>query len=213
MTYYIYKITNLINQKIYIGKTNNPKKRWYLHRWSGKNNKHNYPICRAIHKYGEKNFIFEIIDQSENEQDIMQKEIKYISDFKKNCQIYNITEGGEGVTGYIPTIETRIKLSKANKGKLAGDKNPMFGKGNLILGKNNPFYNKEHTKESKDKMSVKRKGDKNPRALLTIENIKEIKSNKNNLSVKKMAELYSVSTQTIYKILDGTNWSDVEADL
>lgn len=58
---YVYKITNQINQKIYIGITNN-----YIRRWG---NECSYPldptkrqvIQEAIHKYGKDNFTFEIL--------------------------------------------------------------------------------------------------------------------------------------------------------
>jgi hypothetical protein len=46
----------------------------------------------------------------------------------------NKTDGGEGASGYIHTDEAKLKISKANKGE------------------NNPFYGREHTKETKQKM-------------------------------------------------------------
>lgn len=55
---YIYRITNLINFKMYIGFTTKPKVRWNRHR----NNKDaRMPIARAMEKYGRDNFIFDII--------------------------------------------------------------------------------------------------------------------------------------------------------
>ena len=59
----IYKITNLINNKIYIGSTCNFKDRKSKH----KNKKTNTMISRAISKYGWDNFLFEIIEYCEKE--------------------------------------------------------------------------------------------------------------------------------------------------
>ena len=214
MTYYIYKISNTINQKLYIGKTNNPKYRWYKHKLISKDtfNKYKkYPIHFALAKYDYSNFTFEVIDQSENEVDILKQEIYYISYFKSLGMIlYNITDGGEGVSGHIPSKETRDKISKANKGKLVGNKNWMFGKGNQILKEHNHFYGKHHSENSKNNMSNKRIGDKNPRAKLSEDIVRSIKRNDCNLSVKELANLYNVSIQTIYKILNGTNWGFVK---
>ncbi len=55
---YVYQITNLINNKKYIGITNNYIKRWSNHK-SG--NSKNMVIGRAIEKYGIENFKFEIL--------------------------------------------------------------------------------------------------------------------------------------------------------
>lgn len=214
MTYYIYKITNNINNKIYIGKTSNPKRRWYHHCYIAKqpvNKYKKYPIHHAIYKYKESNFKFEIIDQTESKEEIFQKEIQYILNLRnQNFKLYNITNGGEGVGGYIHSNETRQKISRSNKGKLSGNKHPMFGKGNTILGINNPFYGKKHSDDTKNKMSKKRTGSKNPRAKLDEKIVKDIKNNINNLSAKELADLYQIKTITIYKILDGTIWTNIK---
>lgn len=58
--FYTYIITNLVNGKFYVGKTNNPEKRWTLHKNYAKNTsldpKFNYPIYKGIRKYGIINF-------------------------------------------------------------------------------------------------------------------------------------------------------------
>ena len=58
---YLYKITNIINNKKYIGITNNYKKRWSNHRCG---NSKNMVIAKAIKKYGKENFLFEIIKKN-----------------------------------------------------------------------------------------------------------------------------------------------------
>lgn len=54
------------------------------------------------------------------------------------------------------TKETRKLLGR----DMSGDKNPMFGKGYLLLGENNGFYKKKHTEQSLSKMSLSQKGKK-----------------------------------------------------
>ena len=55
---YLYLITNMINNKKYIGITNNPKKRWENHKC---NNDKTMAIAKAINKYGKENFKFEVL--------------------------------------------------------------------------------------------------------------------------------------------------------
>ncbi|MEN9918900.1 MAG: Enterococcus phage [Bacteroidota bacterium] len=75
--YYVYKITNNINNKVYIGKTNNLAKRFKQH--VSKRNKHVSIIKRAIQKHGEKNFSFEKIYEHKDEAVIIAKEYEFIN--------------------------------------------------------------------------------------------------------------------------------------
>lgn len=94
---YIYQITNLINGKIYIGKTNNIQKRWSNHKC---NNDPNMVIARAIRKYGVDNFKFEVLYKDIPIEQIDELEIKIIKE--KNSQVpngYNVALGGQGGLG------------------------------------------------------------------------------------------------------------------
>ena len=60
----IYKITNKVNGKVYIGQSRDIKRRWYEHRKvKGDYDRHSYPLYSAIEKYGIDNFEFEIIEK------------------------------------------------------------------------------------------------------------------------------------------------------
>lgn len=114
----IYRVTNKINGKVYIGKTRQSlikRQRNHL-----KFNHLNY-FQLALKKYGSENFFWEILEQnilSENE--LNQKECYYIKVFKSNDKKYgyNLTEGGDGVRrkGWKHKEETKLKIGKANKG-------------------------------------------------------------------------------------------------
>ena len=105
---YIYKITNLINGKIYIGKTTYTIKcRWQQHVSASKTNPdkqdYNYLLHKAIRKYGENNFSVETLEEVPEGQNLSSREIYWI-DFYKSCVLeeenngYNMTYGGEGVS-------------------------------------------------------------------------------------------------------------------
>ena len=86
----IYKITNLINNKIYIGQSNDPMRRWNEH-CRGKEKKVSL-IDKAIQKYGKEKFSFEVLGWFEDFDD---KEIYYIQYFQSRVPNgYNISKGG-----------------------------------------------------------------------------------------------------------------------
>ena len=91
----IYKITNLINGKIYVGQSKDPTRRWKEHKWDAfnPNCKENSAIHHAFLKYGIDNFQFTIIGWFE---DYNEKERQYIKEFNSLYPNgYNLTEGGD----------------------------------------------------------------------------------------------------------------------
>lgn len=103
---YIYKITNDVNGKMYVGKTEqvNPYNRWKEH-LSNCNCVlfKNKPLYRAMNKYGIEHFRFEIIEEINNPEEICQRERYWINKLNtycgvKDCNGYNATLGGDGVS-------------------------------------------------------------------------------------------------------------------
>lgn len=96
-TGYVYKITNLINNKIYIGKTEREIDcRWNEHKSKARKN-HNSYLYNAMRKYGEQNFIIEELEKVELEF-LSDREKYWIEFFKSNNKDigYNLTKGGDG---------------------------------------------------------------------------------------------------------------------
>lgn len=91
----LYKITNLINGKVYIGQSIHPDKRWREHRNKAKKNFDEYPIHLAISKYGEKNFSFEILEWSEDYDNREKELIQEYNSISPNG--YNIAMGGSSI--------------------------------------------------------------------------------------------------------------------
>ena len=97
---YIYKITNNLNGKIYIGKTNfTIEKRWKEHcNDYQKETLQKRPLYSAMKKYGIENFSIEEVEQLESPQQAEEREkywIEYYGSFKYG---YNATRGGDGKT-------------------------------------------------------------------------------------------------------------------
>lgn len=100
---YIYKITNDINNKIYIGLTNlqNPADRWKRHLKDYKNATlySKRPLYEAMQKYGIEHFSFQVIEETENTAEREKYWINYFRTYIgfKDCNGYNATLGGDGL--------------------------------------------------------------------------------------------------------------------
>lgn len=116
---YIYKTTNLLNGKIYIGKRVYRKKddNWYL--GSG------IYLKRAINKYGKENFKKEILEWCKDKTHLCEREIYWINHFNStDLKIgYNLSLGGEGGNvGKEAYIKIENKLRGKKKPKEFGEK-------------------------------------------------------------------------------------------
>ena len=95
----VYKITNKINQKCYIGSSIRVEKRWKQHindSQNPNNEKYNYPLYQAFRKYGLENFSFEILRDDFNNE-------KEMTAFEKDMIIFFDSCGKHG---YNQTLET-----------------------------------------------------------------------------------------------------------
>lgn len=169
----IYYIRNRISGKVYIGGSKNINQRFYYHRYRLiKKNHDNRHLQHAWNKYGESNFIFEIVQRCQVEN-LDATEQVYID---CNGNKYNIAPeanlppmtaetkakigaANKGKTSWIKgkhqTLETKIKISQANK-----INNYMKGK----TGSLHPNYGKHFSAESKAKMRLAKLGKTNNHA-------------------------------------------------
>jgi len=107
---YIYKITNNINGKSYIGLKSKAVEESENYYGSGT------LINKAIDKYGKENFTKEILERDINSHEILNdREIYWIEYFNTFNEGYNLTRGGQGNLGRVISKETRKKLSEAAK--------------------------------------------------------------------------------------------------
>jgi group I intron endonuclease len=117
--YYLYLLTNKINEKTYIGQTKNIKTRWGA---DGGRYKGCTALYRAIKKYGFENFDKEILLECETEEEINNFEVEYISKYKAEGKAeYNIAGGGYESSLKFKTEEEKQeihrKIAIAHKGK------------------------------------------------------------------------------------------------
>lgn len=116
---YIYKISNTINDKLYIGfTTKSIEERWEIHIHDSKYR--NYHLHKAMKKYGIENFKIEVISMSPNVEyckNVLEPYyIKKYNSFNRKFG-YNMTLGGEGTIGYNHLEEAKEKMRIAKIGK------------------------------------------------------------------------------------------------
>ena len=90
----IYKVTNKINGKVYIGQSVDIGKRWRQHMAA----KDDIYFHKAIQKYGVENFEWEVIERCKK-KDLDEREIYWIEYYDSFNKGYNCTKGGDGNSG------------------------------------------------------------------------------------------------------------------
>lgn len=184
---------------------------------------YNSHLLRAIEKYGFQAFeVTEIFDIANSREELDEKEIYWIDYFDSFYNGYNQTKGGGGTTGLNRppcTEETKQKISNTMKGKHSGENNPMFGRSGELCpsygipkseehkqklkesnlgkhcGKLNSFYGKQHTEESRKKMSenhadVSGKNNGNAKAVINLTTKRIF------LTMKEGAEFYNIKNSS-----------------
>jgi len=115
---YIYCITNQLNQKKYVGKsTSSLEKRWNEHcRDARKERCEKRPLYDAINKYGEENFIIELLGEY-SELDLSFQENYWIETLNTFKNGYNATLGGDGkiLFDYQLIVNTYLELKSVAK--------------------------------------------------------------------------------------------------
>lgn len=125
---FIYKITNIKNNKVYIGQTIRPvEERWKRHQNDALNNIIDTHFARAIRYYEPQNFTVEVIDTASNQKELTAKEQYWISWYDSVKTGYNETDatykcGGNTYKGKTDEEMKQIK-EKLRESKL-GKKNP-----------------------------------------------------------------------------------------
>ena len=110
---FIYKITNRINGKIYIGQTvqSNPKMRWYAHvNYCRKGHKSH--LYDSMRKHGIEQFSWEIIEQGTSIEELNELEAKWLTYYRKLGVVYNNREAGGNKLHSAESIKKMCQVHK-----------------------------------------------------------------------------------------------------
>jgi group I intron endonuclease len=226
----VYKITNLINGKIYIGKTYDVNIRWKSHLYACTNKKNQCkPLYKSINEYRADNFTIEELEGNFTEQEAFNREIFWIQALdSKNPEIgMNLSSGGSGASG------CKYKWSEDSRKKICGAGNHNFGKplteeckaklSIALSGANNPFYGRKHSEETiellknkqisdetKKLISEAARGSNHGHSKLTEEDVIKMRELfATGTSQKDLAEMFNVKRHTINQIVHRKRWKHI----
>jgi group I intron endonuclease len=118
----VYKITNYVTQKSYIGYTSlTIEERWKQHKTLALKQKTNRKFYNAIRKHGPDAWKIELLLETPTTEEAKKKEIEFIEIHNTYFKGYNSTKGGDGNNGIIMSEESNLKRSKALAGKKKTD--------------------------------------------------------------------------------------------
>jgi len=159
----VYKITNIVTGKCYIGSSINIKRRWQQHKENlGKNKHHAKHMQHSWNKYGKDAFIFEIVYECAPIKDIVLFYEQLWIDFYGFKNLYNQSPNAGSPLGRILSLETKEKIRKSCSGK-------------------------KHSEEARKKMSDSRKGKP-----LSLKHRQALSKQRKNLSLEEKAKRASV---------------------
>ena len=128
---FIYRFTNKLNGKMYIGKTRQTlEDRLNAHKiksFQTSCRNYNCHFYKAIRKYGVNAFETDVLCTIKNtileqlDKELYELEIFYIDKFKSYDNGYNSDKGGIGTCGMKHSEETKVKIGKGNKGKIISE--------------------------------------------------------------------------------------------
>jgi group I intron endonuclease len=183
----VYKITNNIDGKFYIGSTNNLIKRYYTHIHDIRSNRNTcVKLIRAVNKHGEDNFKFEIVCECSTDK-ILETEQQYIDSFEPH---YNIAKIAGSNIGIKRTEEVKHKKSVSQKQNWKDDS-----------------YRTKHLENLSKNWKT---GSNHKMAKLTEEQVIEIKKQLlTGLLPKQVADNLQVSYYSVKDIHRGKTWKHI----
>lgn len=210
----IYGIKNLINDKIYVGKTGmNFGDRWDNHKALLRNNNHdNKHLQNAWNKYGEENFEFVVLEDC-NIDELNDKEIYWIKYYRESGLAYNIHDGGDGGNnlGKHLSEETKRKIGEKNRinmlGKVFSDETKEKMKFSHLGKKYKPMSEegRKNLSEAQQRYFLN-----NPKKL-TKEDVIKIREERiqENTTYSDLAKKYNVTSQCISDICNYKRWKNI----
>ena len=233
----IYMIKNNINNKVYIGQTidfeNRKKQHQYMTTYE-KGKSYNYPLYKAMRKYGLNNFDFLILDDDINDrEELNEKEIYYIEKYKARDPKYgyNIHYGGNdqagehnGAYGYTGAKSWHAKkVIDVTTGKvydslidcalkLFGDKKYLKCISNVCNPESNKFSYRKHIFRfiDNDGNVIKKSINPKPKSMILI---KEMNTGIIIRGIAKTAETFNLTKKIIINRIYGLNKFKSDVDI
>lgn len=229
--YVIYKI-NFPNEKVYVGQTNNLKKRILEHLGEARRGKDS-KVYRAMRKYNITKENFEILENDIASNELADsREVYWINFYNSYKNGYNSTIGGDVGNGGMFKGENSPRAVLTNedvlhirmlKSEMKYSRSEIYNKYKEIISISGfcKIWHYEHYSEIAPELNTKEvqlfykhykvKGSKNKKCIFTEEDIIKIREAYyiDVISSKELSELYSCGESTISRIVSGKTYSDI----
>lgn len=125
----IYRITNMLTDDFYIGSAQSFERRVWQHRYDLRRGAHKNPHMQASwNKYGEDAFVFEVLEEVPEGEEVFEVENKYLHAYVGVPNCFNVNRDAVGSRlGQTLSDKSRAQLSANRKGKAAGDQHYRYG--------------------------------------------------------------------------------------
>ena len=188
MNGFIYKITNKVNNKVYIGQTRyTVESRWRQHLKNYNVEHRKQPLYLAFEKYGIENFEIETVEEV-NVNSLDEREIFWIAKYNSFKEGYNATIGGQGTKLY---YWTDSKYEEIRTMYLSGFTTANIGK----------HFNVSSWVITNILKSLDVKLRNNPLSMNAVETAEFIKKYENGNSLKELASEYQTDKETVKRFL------------
>jgi group I intron endonuclease len=210
--YYLYKITNLLSGKVYIGQSTKETERWRQHKYFARKKPIQY-IHLAMAKYGVDNFTYEVIATCTTQENTDETEATLITqyDSRNKDHGYNIDPGGEfawnrglqkeqqPMYGKHHSEESKKKISESNMGKIMPPHTDEW--------KQDMSKRRRGVPKSKEWIE-KRAGENHPLAKLSYDLADQIRKEyaTGNFTLKELSKKYDVSIATLSRTIRKKQW-------
>jgi hypothetical protein len=173
----VYKISNILSGRYYIGYSTNIERRFSVHRSKLKQNCHdNIFLQRAYNLDGEDKFKYDIIHKCNTEEEAKDIELQYLTDLTIRDMLYNLNynnSGGDLLTNHPEKEAIRKKIIKSCKETLSKMTPEERIQKYRKFGERNGMYGKTHTDESRKKISELHKGNTYRKGIIASEKNKK----------------------------------------
>lgn len=227
----IYRITNKLNGKSYIGMTGmNFGDRWDSHRSLLNANKHtNCHLQNVWNEYGADSFGFAIVESVESPDSLDELEIMYIKKYRENDLCYNISDGGnKGCNlGKHLSEETKRKIGDKNRANMTGRKLSEETRKKMSEAQRRRIWTEEQLERQREVSRATNLGrvrseatrellrkinqEHPPSAKLTPDDVREIRRKKaDGVKLVELAAEYNTTPSYISNIVHGRRWGHIE---
>ena len=212
----VYLVENRTNGKRYVGKTvRSLKQRWKEHCSNAEHSHTEMVIYAAIRKYGPESFDVSVLEEHATSAAMDAAEIRLIAELGTHVSLdrgYNMTLGGDGLSGYKHTEKTKRKMSETRKGrKLSPEHAKAIADGQrgvprpkvaeARLGAGNPMFGRRQSDEARVKISKGLEG-RNNVPVVAMDKMGNVVAT--YVSMRKAAEAVGGQANKIYEVCVGS---------